>query len=55
MKLQKVLSRTVAKKEYSKFQIVIPPDLINTLDWKEGEELEGRIENGELILCKKKN
>lgn len=50
MKLQKQLSRKVAKKEYVKWVIIIPPSKIEKLGWKEGEELEAEVKNSKLIL-----
>ena len=52
MKLQKQLSRKVGNKEYPKWVIAIPPKQIATLEWKEGEYLEGEVTNQELIIRK---
>ena len=47
MKLQKQLSRKVANKEYIKWVIVIPSEIIDKLQWADGDHLtpsvEGRI------------
>ena len=40
MKLQKQLSRKVGDVEYAKWVLVIPPNIIEELKWKEGQELE---------------
>jgi len=50
MKLQKQLSRKVGNKEYPKWVITIPPKQIKALGWKEGEYLEGKINNQELVI-----
>lgn len=53
MRLQKQLSRKFKGKDYSKWIVVIPPEKINKLNWKEGEELEPEIFHGGLILTPK--
>lgn len=53
MKLQKQLSRKVGKKEYPKYVAVIPPETIDRLKWKGGEELELEVKDGKLVLKKK--
>ncbi len=50
MKLQKQLSRHFAGREYSKWVVVIPPDIIGKLGWKEGQELEADVEGKGLRL-----
>lgn len=54
MQLQKQLSRKVKEKEYPKYTIVISPKEIEKLGWKEGEELEPKIIDNELVLKPKK-
>ncbi|MFA5855775.1 MAG: AbrB/MazE/SpoVT family DNA-binding domain-containing protein [Candidatus Pacearchaeota archaeon] len=53
MKLQKQLSRKVGNKEYAKYVAVIPPEAIDKLKWKSGEDLEFEIKDGKLVLKKK--
>lgn len=48
MRLQKQLSRRVRGKEYPKWLVVIPPKVIEELGWKEGDELDPLIDEGEL-------
>jgi bifunctional DNA-binding transcriptional regulator/antitoxin component of YhaV-PrlF toxin-antitoxin module len=56
MKLQKQLSRVHKDKAYPKYTVVIPPREIEKLGWKEGEELETKIDdNGLTIKPKKKD
>lgn len=52
MKLQKQLSRKVKDKEYAKYVLVIKPDIIAKLGWKDGEELRAEPKNGKLIIGK---
>lgn len=54
MKLQKQLSRKVKDKEYPKYVVTIPPKQIEELGWKEGTELQPRIEDKKLIILPKK-
>lgn len=54
MKLQKQLSRKVGNEEYAKWVVVIPPEKIKELGWKEGVELEVDPKNDRLILRPKK-
>ncbi len=54
MRLQKHYVRTVKDKDYSKWVVVIPPEKVKELDWKESEELEPKIFHGGLILLPKK-
>jgi len=50
MQLQKRMNRIVGDKEYSKWQVVIPPETIEKLGWKEGEELIKSVEGRKLTL-----
>lgn len=52
MRLQKRFNRKVAGKEYSKWVVTLPPDEVEKLDWKEGEELEAVTKDGRLIIGK---
>jgi len=52
MKLQKQLSRKVGSIEYAKWVVVIPPETIKELDWKEGQELETEIKDKKLTIKK---
>ena len=54
MKLQKQSSRKVGNVEYPKWVVVIPPEQIKELGWKEGIELEVEPKKNELILKPKK-
>lgn len=54
MRLQKQLNRVVADKEYAKYLLVIPPETVEELEWKEGEELEHEVKNQSLIIRKAK-
>ncbi len=52
MKLQKQLSRKVGTVEYAKWVLVIPPNIIEELKWKEGQELEVEIKENRLVVKK---
>lgn len=52
MKLQKSISRRLRDKEYSKFQIAIPNNLISQLKWEAGDNLEGKTTPKGLLICK---
>ena len=54
MRLQRHYARTVKEKDYSKWVVVIPPEKVKELEWKEGEELESKVFHGGLILTPKK-
>ncbi|WP_182130949.1 AbrB/MazE/SpoVT family DNA-binding domain-containing protein [Nitrosopumilus sp. b3] len=53
MKLQKQLSRKVGNEEYAKWVVVIPPEKIKELGWKEGAELEMDSKKDRLVVKKK--
>lgn len=55
MRLQKQLSRAVAGKKYAKYVVVVPPEDIEKLEWKEGEELEREVKGKKLIISPKGN
>lgn len=50
MKLQKQLSRRYGGKDYAKWLVVIPPNVVDKLGWNEGEDLEPRVEGHGLHL-----
>lgn len=52
MRLQKQLNRVVADKEYAKYLLVIPPETVQELEWKEGQELEHEVKEQSLIIRK---
>lgn len=52
MKLQKQLSRKIKDVEYAKWVLVIPPDIIEELKWKEGQELKAEIKENKLVVKK---
>ena len=54
MKLQKQLSRVVDGKIYPKWVIVVPPQTIEELGWKDGEELKEKIYENKLLIRKMK-
>ncbi|MBS3056481.1 MAG: hypothetical protein J4473_03545 [Candidatus Aenigmarchaeota archaeon] len=52
MKLQKQLSRKVGDIEYAKWVLVIPPNIVEELKWKEGQKLGAEIKENKLIVKK---
>jgi len=52
--LQKQVNRVVEDKEYSKYVLVIPPEDVSKLEWKEGEELMHEVRDQTLIIQKAK-
>lgn len=50
MKLQKVPSRTLNKKEYVKWLIIVPPKDVDALGWQDGQKLKTSIEKKNLII-----
>jgi antitoxin component of MazEF toxin-antitoxin module len=55
MRLQKHLNRKTEKKEYAKYVVVIPPEHIEELGWKEGQELEPEVKGRKLLIQPKSN
>jgi len=53
MKLQSQVSRKYGDTEYQKFWVVIPNKLLELLKWKTGQELDGEVKDGKLIIKKK--
>lgn len=52
MFLQKQLSKKVGDKEYAKYVIVVPPKMVEKLGWEGGQELEGEVKDGKLVIEK---
>jgi len=52
VKLQKQLSRKVGNVEYDKWVLVVPPNVIEELKWKEGQELKVEIKETTLVVIK---
>jgi hypothetical protein len=57
MKLQKRFNRKVGNKEYDKWIVNIPPEDVTRLGWKDGTDLDLKIDmkDGKLILQQKRN
>jgi bifunctional DNA-binding transcriptional regulator/antitoxin component of YhaV-PrlF toxin-antitoxin module len=49
-RLQKHVSRKIENKEYSKFVVVIPQESIEKLGWKEGQNLEEKVQGRKYVL-----
>lgn len=54
MRLQRQVNRVVEDKEYSKYVVIIPPEDVEKLEWKEGEELAHEVKEQALIIRKAK-
>lgn len=54
MKLQKHKARDYKGKPIYKWTIVIPPEDIKKLNWKQGQELVGKVINNQQYLIKEK-
>jgi len=50
MKLQSQVSRRIEKKEYRKFWVVIPNEIVEKLGWVEGQEVSPEVKGHTLIL-----
>jgi bifunctional DNA-binding transcriptional regulator/antitoxin component of YhaV-PrlF toxin-antitoxin module len=54
MRLQRQVNRVVEDKEYSKYVLIVPPEDVEKLGWKEGEELAHEVKEESLIISKAK-
>jgi len=45
----------VDDKEYAKFVVIIPPNSVTELGWKEGQELQEEVQGKKLVLSPKAN
>lgn len=52
MKIEKVKSRNYKGKQYYKYRVILPEGLVKEAGFKEGDELEGKAEEGEIKLRK---
>lgn len=50
MRLQKQKTREVKGKEYFRWSVVIPPEEVKELGWKEGAELEPKRDGKKLVI-----
>ena len=46
--------KKVGKKSHSRFSITIPKEIIKSMGWKKGDELEFKLEGKKVLLRKKK-
>lgn len=53
MKIEKTKSRKYKNKQYHKFRIVLPGELLKEADFKEGDELQAQAKKGEIRLSRK--
>ena len=52
MKVQQQLVSKINNKEYYKYVIIIPEEILKEADFKEGDELETETKKGEIKLKK---
>jgi bifunctional DNA-binding transcriptional regulator/antitoxin component of YhaV-PrlF toxin-antitoxin module len=50
MRLQKQLSRKVGTTSYDKWVVVIPPEKIKEVGWKEGIDIDVIVKDGKIVL-----
>ncbi len=50
MRLQKQRTREVKGKEYFRWTVVIPPNEVESLGWKEGTELTSKAHGKRLVI-----
>lgn len=55
MKLQKRLNRKVGDKQYAKWEIDIPPEVVKEAGWNAGTELEVDVKDNKVVLRPKKS
>ncbi len=53
MKLQKQVTRRIEETEYAKYVVIIPPDRIEQLGWREGQELDSQVQGRRLVIVSK--
>lgn len=54
MKLAKISSRKVGDKEYHKFIINLPSELVKEAKMKGGDKLTAKVERGRIIISKER-
>ncbi len=52
--MQKQVNRVVEDKEYSKYVIIVPPEDVEKLQWREGEDLSHEVKDDTLLVRKAK-
>ena len=52
MKLQRVANRSRGDKKYYKWQITIPPEIVEQLGWQAEDEIQPEVRGGKLQLAK---
>lgn len=53
MRLRRVQNRVYKGKEYERWLLTVPPDLVSKLGWDESTELEAKARDGALRLVRK--
>jgi len=52
VKLQRRFAYKYKDKEHYKYQMTIPEELVQKLQWKDGVELDQRIVDGKLVVAR---
>jgi hypothetical protein len=55
MRLQRQISRKVEGREYGKYVVVIRPEDIEALGWREGQELMPEVKGKKLVISLKES
>ena len=55
MRLQRHINRKVEGKEYGKYVVVIRPEDIEALGWREGQELKPEVKGKKLVISPKES
>ena len=50
MILQQRYNKTIGKKDYFKYQITIPPEIVASIGWKPGDKLSCQTESKSLVI-----
>jgi hypothetical protein len=54
IKLQKRFAYTYNERDYFKYVVTIPEELVSELGWKEKQELEPKVDDGKLVFSERK-
>ena len=52
MKLQRSISRRLGSKEYVKYQVIIPNNIVMQAEWNPGDYIEAKATKKGILLCK---
>lgn len=52
MRLQRVTNRARGDKVYHKWQVTLPPDVVEALDWQPGDDLTATVDGDRLVVTR---